>query len=156
MIRFFFCIFWLIAAFKIKNNRPKRLPSSPWLYFCALKARFCAQKESSLSAAKTIMYHSCDVEKCDDTSATMAERGGGGKDGGKDERIAWPERQMMLDTRIIHIYRAFLYTTFPRILAALQWWTCFDRRRFDFTLQCRQSYAPYRLHRRLLRTYTTN
>ena len=74
-VRFFFCIFWLIAVFKIKNNRPKRLPSSPWPLFCASKARFGAQKESSSSAAKTIMYHSCDVEKCDDTSATMAETG---------------------------------------------------------------------------------
>ena len=34
----------------------------------------------------------------------------------KDGRIAWPERQTMLSTRIIHIYRVFLYTTFQRML----------------------------------------
>ena len=57
-----------------------------------------------------IMLHSCDVENCEDTSATMVEKAEKSKR--KDERIAWPERQMMLATRIIHIYRLFLYTTF--------------------------------------------
>ena len=45
------------------------------------------------------MLHRCDVENCEDTSATMVEKAEKSKR--KDERIAWPERQMMLATRII-------------------------------------------------------
>ena len=66
---------------------------------------------------------------------------------------------MMLATKIIHIYRVFLYTTFQRDVAVWPKWTRFDRRdrdRGDFPLQCRRPYAPYRLRRRLLRTYTTS
>ena len=33
----------------------------------------------------------------------------------EDELVAWPERQMMLAIRIIHIHWVFLYTTFQRI-----------------------------------------
>ena len=51
------------------------------------------------------MLHSCDVEKCEDTSAAME------KSGIKDERSAWPERQIIA-TRIIHIYQVFLKTNF--------------------------------------------
>ena len=46
---------------------------------------------------------------------------------------------------------------FPKDVAIWRKWTRFDRRcRGDFTLQFRQPYAPYRLRRRLLRTYTTS
>ena len=72
---FCFGIFWLVAVFKIRNNPPKRPASSPWPFFRALKVRFGGQKVFLLSAAKTIMLCSCDVENCDDTSATMAEKG---------------------------------------------------------------------------------
>ena len=37
------------------------------------------------------------------------------KSRGKNEIIAWPERQMMLATGIIHMYRIFLYTTFQKM-----------------------------------------
>ena len=63
-------------------------------------------------SAKTIMLHSCDVEICEDTLATMWRKG---KSRRKDEHIGWPERQMMLATRIMHIYRAFLDTAFQRM-----------------------------------------
>ena len=33
----------------------------------------------------------------------------------RDERVAWPKRQMMLATRVIHINRVFLYLTFERM-----------------------------------------
>ena len=37
------------------------------------------------------------------------------KSRGKDESITWPERQMMLATRIGQAHRVFLYTTFQRM-----------------------------------------
>ena len=42
MTRTFFCIFRLIAAFKIRNNQPLRLTSPLWPLFCPLKERFCS------------------------------------------------------------------------------------------------------------------
>ena len=63
-------------------------------------------------SAKTIMLHSCDVENCEDTLATMWRKG---KSRRKDEHIGWPERQMMLATIIMHIYRIFLDTAFQRM-----------------------------------------
>ena len=96
-------------------------------------------------SAKTIMLHSCDVEICEDTLATMWRKGKSrrkdehigwperqmmlatriqlnlatmwrkGKSRRKDEHIGWPERQMMLATRIMHIYRIFLDTAFQRM-----------------------------------------
>ena len=45
---------------------------------------------------------------------------------------------------------------FPKDVAVWPKWTRFDRRhRGDFALRCRRRHAPYRLRRRLLRTYTT-
>ena len=63
-------IFWLIGVFKIRNYRSKRLASSPWPLFCALKANWRLRSVAIKRAAKTIML----LENCDDTSATMAER----------------------------------------------------------------------------------
>ena len=73
ILSFFFFIFWLIAVFKISNNRPQCLMSSSWPFFCASEAWFGGQK--CKPAAKTIMLHSCDLENCEDTSATMAQKG---------------------------------------------------------------------------------
>ena len=70
ILSFFFFIFWLIAVFKIRNNRPQCLMSSSWPFFCASEAWFGGQK--CKPATKTIMLHSCDLENCEDTSATMA------------------------------------------------------------------------------------
>ena len=83
---FFVLHFWLIAVIKIRNNRPQRLASSRWPFFCALKLRFGAQKVSPLSAVKMIVQHSCDDENYEDTSATMVEKGG----------IYWEERMNVL------------------------------------------------------------
>ena len=71
--------------------------------FCALKVRFGNEKVAIQCAANRIMLHSCDVENCEDTSATMLKE----KPRRKDGLIAWPERQMMLATRMIHICRYF-------------------------------------------------
>ena len=43
--------------------------------FCALKVRFGNEKVAIQCAANRIMLHSCDVENCEDTSATMLEKG---------------------------------------------------------------------------------
>ena len=40
---------WL-PYFKIRNNRPSRLASYTWPFFCAMKVRFGGQKVSPLSA----------------------------------------------------------------------------------------------------------
>ena len=47
------------------------------------------------------MLPSCDVKNCENKSATIVEKK---KSRRKDERIAWLERQMILATRVIHIY----------------------------------------------------
>ena len=73
ILSLFFFIFWLIAVFKIRNNRPQCLMSSSWPFFCASEAWFGGQK--CKPATKTIMLHSCDLENCEDTSATMAQKG---------------------------------------------------------------------------------
>ena len=53
----------------------------------------------------------------------------------EDDCIASPERQMMLATRIIHIYRVF-YTLLYVIPDLTTEWTLFDRRHGgDFTLR---------------------
>ena len=70
-----------------------------------------------------IMLRSCDVENCEDTSSIMVEFRR------KDERIARPECQMMLSTRIIHINRIFIFHYFPKDVAVWPKWTRFDRRR---------------------------
>ena len=58
----------------------------------------------------------------------------------KDEQIGWPGPQMMLATRLIHKCRIFC---FPKDIAVWPKWTRFDlQNRGDFTLQCRQPYAP--------------
>ncbi|RMX58049.1 hypothetical protein pdam_00013405 [Pocillopora damicornis] len=67
------------------------------------------------------------------------------KSRGKDEHIAWPEHQMMLATRIIHIY--WLYGQNRRVsIVDIEEILLFNDSR---------PYAPYRLRRRLLRTHIT-
>ena len=67
---------------------------------------FDGQKVFLLSARpKRSCYIAVGVENCDDMSATMAEKIK--KILRTDERIAWPERQLILATTIIHIYRYF-------------------------------------------------
>ena len=68
------------------------------------------------------------------------------KSRGKDERIVWPAPQMMLVTRLIHIYRIFLYTTFQSGVAVWLQWTRSRRDRGDFTIQCRWPQDPYRCY----------
>ena len=56
---------------------------------------------------------------------------------------------MMLATKIIHIYRVFLYTTSQRDVAVWPKWTRFDRRdRGDFPLQCRRTYTTSQIRGR--------
>ena len=55
-------------------------------------------------AAKTIMLHNYDVENCEDSRQLWWRKE---KSRRKDERIAKPERQIMLATRIIHINQYF-------------------------------------------------
>ena len=69
-----------------------------------------------------IMLRSCDVENCEDTSSIMVESRR------KDKRIARPECQMMLSTRIIRINRIFIFHYFPKDVAVWPKWTRFDRR----------------------------
>ena len=68
------------------------------------------------------MLRSCGVENCEDTSSIMVESRR------KDKRIARPECQMMLSTRIIHINRIFIFHYFPKDVAVWPKWTRFDRR----------------------------
>ena len=58
---------------------------------------------------KTIISDNCDVANCADTSATMAEKGEIMK---RRRTHCVAEALMMLATRIIHIDRVFLYTSF--------------------------------------------
>ena len=66
------------------------------------------------------------------------------KSRGKDERIVWPGPQMMLATRLIHIYRILHH--FPKGVAVWPQWTRSRRNRGDFTIQCRWPRAPYRCY----------
>ena len=67
-------------------------------------------------AANTIMLHSCDVETVKTRRQQWWRKE---KPRRKDGLIAWPERQMMLATRMIQY--------FPTKVAVWPKWTCFDR-----------------------------
>ena len=112
---------FLVDSF-FKNQKHSTLAPSKFslTIFLRIKSTIWRPKSVSIKrAAKTIMLHCGNVENCEDTSASMVERGEvwwrEEKSRGKDERIAWPGPQMMLATRLIHIYRIFLYTTFQRV-----------------------------------------
>ena len=66
-------------------------------------------------AAKTITLQSCDAKK-KNYEARPQSWWKEEKFRRRDERIAWPERQMMLASKILHIYRVFLYIPFQRML----------------------------------------
>ena len=45
-------------------------------HFLCIEITICWPKSVSVKrAAKTIMLHSCDVKNCEDTSATLVEKG---------------------------------------------------------------------------------
>ena len=77
-----------------------------------LKYDLAAKNVPVKRAAKTIVLYSCDVESCEDMSAIEWRKEESRR---KDERIARPKREMMLASRIIHINRVFLYTTFQNM-----------------------------------------
>ena len=58
----------LIAVFKVRSNRPFLTN------FLSIESTIWRQKSVAIKrAAKTIMLRSCNVENCEDTSATMVE-----------------------------------------------------------------------------------
>ena len=59
------------------------------------------------------MLHGCDIESCGNTSATMVEKGKIYKKG-RTYCVAGAPNDVSY-TRIIHIQRVFLYTTFQRM-----------------------------------------
>ena len=60
------------GSFKIRNNRPQRLASPPWPIFLCIESTIWGPKSVPIKrAAKTIMLHSCDIENCEDTPATI-------------------------------------------------------------------------------------
>ncbi|RMX59630.1 hypothetical protein pdam_00010464, partial [Pocillopora damicornis] len=66
---------------------------------------------------KTFLEYVAKYSSAEHHTVTELRRWREEKSRGKDERISWLERQMMLATRIIHIYRVFLYATFQRIIS---------------------------------------
>ena len=105
-------------------------------------------------AAKTIMLHTCDVENCEDMSATIVEKREIKKKGrtcyvaGASNDVSYKN-----NTHIPGISIHYL----PKNVTVWQKWTRLDRRhRGDFILQCRWPYAPHRLRRRLSQTYSSS
>ena len=73
--KFFFGIFWLKPYLKLEIS-----DLSAWRVlldnFLCIESTIWGPKGVPIQrAAKTIMLHSCDVENCEDTSATMVEKG---------------------------------------------------------------------------------
>ena len=85
-------------------------------------------------AAKTIILHSCDVENCGDTSATIMERG----EIQRKRRtycVAGAPNDISY-TNNTHIPSISVHY-FPKDIAVWPKWMCFDRcHRGDFTLHC--------------------
>ena len=153
---FFVLHFWLIAVIKIRNNRPQRLASSRWPFFCALKLRFGAQKVSPLSAR---LKWSCNIAVTMKTMKTRRQLWWRKEE--STEKKGWTYCVAGASNYVryknkTHISGIFIYC-FPKNVAVWPKWTRFDHRhRGDLTLQCRLPYAPYRLRRRLLRTHTNS
>ena len=80
------------------------------------------------------MLHSCNIENCEDTPATIY--GGDRKFRKNDERNAWPEGQMIFSYKNnIHMPGISIHYV-PKDVAVWPKWTRFNRRhRGYFTLQ---------------------
>ena len=93
--------------------------------------------------AKTIMLHCGNVENCEDTSASMVERGEI-KRKGRTYCVARAPSDVnfKINTHIpdISIHR------FPKGVAVGPQWTRSRRNRGDFTIQCRWPHDPYRCY----------
>ena len=114
------------------------------------KVRFGGQKVSPLSAAKTIMLHSCDVQSYENTSATLVRKGGIEKKGwmycvtGEPNDVSYKNNTLIPGISVHY---------FPKDVAICPKWTRFDRR---YDLRYRRLHPAYRLWRRLLPTHITN
>ena len=123
-------------------------------HFLCIEITICWPKSVSVKrAAKTIMLHSCDVENCEDTSATLVEKGEIWMKG-RTYCMARAPNDVSYKNNT-HIPGIFIHY-FPKDVAVWPKWTrsTIDRRhRGDFPLQCRLPYAPNRPQRPLLRTH---
>ena len=81
----------MIAEFKISNNGPNEF--SLTIFFGALKVRFCGQKAPPLNARPKRSSHRRQL-RCRKKKSRR-----------KHDRIACPGRQMMLASKILHVYR---------------------------------------------------
>ena len=79
--------------------------SFPWPFFCALKVWFGSQKVPQLSAQPKRSCYIAVTLKTVNTCWQLWWRKE--KSRRKGKCIAWPECQMMLATRIIHLYMYF-------------------------------------------------
>ena len=105
-------------------------------------------------AVKTIILHSCNVENCEDTSATIVERGEIQRKGrtyflaGAPNDVSYKN-----NTHIPSISLRY----FPKDVVAWLKWTRFDLcHQGDFTLQYHWPYALYRLRRLVIFRGITN
>ena len=84
-------------------------------FFLCTEVRFGGQKVSPLRARPKRLHYKAVTQKKKNYEARLQSWWKEEKFRGRDERIAWPERQMMLASKILHIYRVFLYIPFQRM-----------------------------------------